>query len=446
MTGSVRTREADALDTILMVLFLLGLYLGYSPKLAAGVPFPAVISGFAAGLMLMRNHRFIDPHHVYALLVVILLYSASIALVLDLVFIGERLKALLQLSYSLVIGYAAFLTATFYDRNRLARIFLVFCILILVGCALETYTGFRAVSDFVRGQLFDEYLYSAAKRDEELYGGIRPKLFTSEPSYVAFAFTTFAFVWYVLTSLRAKTLAYAAMLCAGIALTRSPTVVLGFVLILPYQVLLASRSNAGPIRSADHSAIAAIFLSVAAIAGLAVAGDRLFSERLEQISNNNDASFFFRAIGPAAVAVDTILHHPVAGAGLAGEDLIANRIRQIYYASPSFSSEWEIARPSEVVTNYFWHHWIYLGLVWGILILFALGWMLRVLGAPGAAFCLLAWAILGQASGAYVSPKTWAVLLLCCAAARLYFEQPVRRPIGSQNRQMKPSILPVRAG
>ncbi|CAN0514722.1 unnamed protein product, partial [Laminaria digitata] len=388
----------------------------------------------------------VDPNHVFALLVVILLYAASITLVLDLVFIGERLKGLLQLSYSIVIGYAAFLTATFYDRNRLGRIFLVFCILILVGCTLETFTGFRAVSDFVRERLFDEFLYSAVKRDEELYGGIRPNLFTSEPSNVAFAFTAFAFIWYVLTSVRAKTLAYAALICAGIALTRSPTVVLGFVLIVPYQVLLASRGKSGPVRSVDHTAIAVILLCMAAVAGLAVAGDRLFSERVQQIASNNDPSFFFRVIGPAAVAVDTIMHHPVAGAGLAGEDLIADRIRQIYYAAPSFSSEWKIARPSEVVTNYFWHHWIYLGLVWGVLILFALGWMLRVLGTPTVAFCFLAWAIMGQASGGYVSPRIWAFLLLCCAAARLYFEQPARPPIGSENRRMAPSILRAHAG
>ena len=54
--------------------------------------------------------------------------------------------------------------------------------------------------------------------------------------------------------------------------------------------------------------------------------------------------------------------------------------------------------------NYFWEHWIYLGLVWGLIMVGALTVWLRVLGVPSAAFCWMVWAILGQASGAYVGP------------------------------------------
>jgi hypothetical protein len=45
-------------------------------------------------------------------------------------------------------------------------------------------------------------------------------------------------------------------------------------------------------------------------------------------------------------------------------------------------------------------------------------WLL-VIGTPSPAFCWVAWAILGQASGAYVGPKCWAVLFLAAAAAAL---------------------------
>jgi hypothetical protein len=43
-----------------------------------------------------------------------------------------------------------------------------------------------------------------------------------------------------------------------------------------------------------------------------------------------------------------------------------------------------------------------------------------VLGVPSAAFCWMAWAILGQASGAYVGPTCWAVMFLAAAAAVLH--------------------------
>jgi hypothetical protein len=44
---------------------------------------------------------------------------------------------------------------------------------------------------------------------------------------------------------------------------------------------------------------------------------------------------------------------------------------------------------------------------------------LRVLGVPSPAFCWMVWAILGQASGAYVGPTCWAVMYLAGAAAVL---------------------------
>jgi hypothetical protein len=50
----------------------------------------------------------------------------------------------------------------------------------------------------------------------------------------------------------------------------------------------------------------------------------------------------------------------------------------------------------------------------------ALSVWLRVLGVPSVAFCWMVWAILGQASGAYVGPTCWAVLFLAGAAAVLH--------------------------
>src|SRR5262249_17954972 len=44
---------------------------------------------------------------------------------------------------------------------------------------------------------------------------------------------------------------------------------------------------------------------------------------------------------------------------------------------------------------------------------------LRMLGAPSVLYCWAVWIILGQASGSYVGPKTWAVLLIGAASSIL---------------------------
>src|SRR4029450_3251410 len=110
-----------------------------------------------------------------------------------------------------------------------------------------------------------------------------------------------------------------------------------------------------------------------------------------------------------------------AGAGLAGEPVIEKEITNVYLRSPFYSANWRVVSPAtELVINYFWEHWIYLGLVWGLITMSALTVWLRTLGVPSVAFCWVVWPTLGQASGAYVGPTCWAVLLLAGAAAVLH--------------------------
>lgn len=424
MTATGRTGRADALDSFLVIVFLIGIYLEYAPPLAAGVPLPAAPAGAAGLILLLRHHDWIEERQLFTLLVVLGLYLASTLFVPETQYLSERLKGFLQISYSFVIGYGLFITLLRFDRQRLGRIFLAFCFFILIGCALENYTSFRAISDSVRAKLFQSFLYDAQLRDETLYGGIRPKLFSSEPSYVAYALTLYAFAWYILSPWRLKFFGYLALLGCGMFLVRSPTLVLGGMLIIPYELLLAGRSAFGRTGSADMALAKVIVLSILAVAAIAVAGDRFFGERMNLITSANDISFFYRIIGPALVGWDTIINRPIAGAGLTGEEAIATRVSQLYVTSSAYAAEWQLAKVNEVLTNFFWHHWIYLGLAWGLVMLAAITRLLRSLHAPSIALCWIAWAVFGQASGAYVSPKPWATLLIVCAASILHYTQP----------------------
>ena len=82
---------------------------------------------------------------------------------------------------------------------------------------------------------------------------------------------------------------------------------------------------------------------------------------------------------------------------------------------------------TELVVNYFWLHWVYFGVVWGVVLMVAVTVWLRVLGVPSLAFCWMVWAILGQASGAYVGPTCWAVMFLAGAATVLHQRPEPRR-------------------
>jgi len=102
-----------------------------------------------------------------------------------------------------------------------------------------------------------------------------------------------------------------------------------------------------------------------------------------------------------------------------------------------FQAAWRISRIGDVLTNYVWLHWIYLGMVWGTIMIVALSVWLRMLGVPSVLYCWAVWIILGQASGSYVGPKTWAVLLIAAGtsilnsgiAQREAATQPQRPPL-----------------
>src|SRR5204862_4832596 len=123
--------------------------------------------------------------------------------------------------------------------------------------------------------------------------------------------------------------------------------------------------------------------------------------------------------GPMLVAFDIFKNHPWAGSGLTGEPYISDRVLEVFMNSASFQSAWRIPKVADVLTNFFWLHWIYLGAVWGVIVLAALSLWLRLLGAASILYCWGVWVVLGQASGSYVGPKTWAVLLIAAAASIL---------------------------
>lgn len=417
-----QSQGPDAFDTALLLVYLLGIYLGLDIRLSASVPVPTVLSGLAGAVMLLKHMHRLRDEQTGALLLVIVLFLGSIVCAADPGYLGKRTTGLIQLTYSLMIGYGLYVTALMFERRALAGIFGWFCVVIIAGCALETYfEPFRNLSDTVRGIIFDFGVYIADRRDIMLYGQIRPKLFTSEPSAVTFGFTLFAFCWYVVSEWRWKLVGYGLMFTAAFVLMRGPTLILGLTLLVPYEIFLAPRrETAGGSRyNLERGTLAVGTAGILTIVAIVV-GINFYAERIQEIQQGTDPSFFSRITAPFLVALEVVRQHPIAGIGLTAEDSINGLVRQVYAQGGNLVSDFEFASAKHALTNYFWTHWIYLGLVWGAVVIVGVTYYLRALKAPSVMFCWSVWAILGQASGAYVSPKTWTVMYLACLVAILH--------------------------
>jgi hypothetical protein len=419
-TGTV-VRGVDWFDLTLIGLFLLGLYSNYTIQISEGVPFPSAPSGIAGLILLWRRRNQISAIALGGLVGVLLLFLISILCATNIHYLARRTNGLIQLSYSIVIGYAVFLTVTQASRRQIAGLFLGFAIVILIGCLLENYAGLRPISDEVRRILYSRGIYENDLRDILYYQRVRPKFFASEPASVTFCYSLFTFVWLVVSRWRWKLALYVILVGLGMFAMPGPTLLLMLLLVLPYMLFLASR-KAGRLDAGRLLlvALAAVFF----LGAFVVLAQSLFPTRLEEVTSGNDPSFFYRVRGPAIAGVEILSAYPIAGAGLTGEPFIESRVVDVYVRSPAYSASWQVVKPAtELLINYFWLHWIYFGLVWGVILAAAVTVWLLVIGVPSPAFCWMVWAILGQASGAYVGPTCWAVLFLAGAAAVLH-EQP----------------------
>jgi hypothetical protein len=416
-TGSGVSR-VDRLDMALICLFLIGMYTNYTIMVSAKVPFPSAPCGIAGLILLWRRRDLITPRAFACFISIVLLFLISVLCATDIRFLPRRTNGLIQLTYSLTIGYALFLTVTQASRRQIAGLFLGFALVILVGCLLEGHAGLRPLSDAVRKVLYSQGVYENDMRDVLFYKRVRPKFFASEPASVTFCYTLFTFLWVVVSHWRWKLVAYVGLIALGMYAMPGPTLLLMLFLILPYMLFLASRRRGrlDPGRFMVVACIAVVFFGA-----FVVLGQSLFAARLEAVTSGDDPSFFYRVQGPALAGVSTMAHYPFAGAGLTGDPFFEMEVTNVYLRSSSYSAGWQVVSPAtELVVNYFWLHWIYLGLVWGLIMMAALTVWLRVLGVPSFAFCWMVWAILGQASGAYVGPTCWAVLFLAGAAAVLH--------------------------
>jgi hypothetical protein len=433
----------DWFDMALICLFLVGIYTNYTIQISDKVPFPSAPSGIAGMILFWRRRHRIIPTHLACLAVLVFLYLISILCATNMSFLPRRTNGLIQLTYSIIIGYVLFLTVIKADRRQIAGLFLGFSLVILIGCLLEGHAGLRPLSDAVRKVLYSKGVYENDLRDILFYNRVRPKFFASEPASVTFCYTLFTFLWMVVSAWRWKLVLYVGLVGLGLFAMPGPTLLLMLILVLPYMLFLASR-RAGRLDVGRF--LAFTFVALLFFGAFVVLAQSLFPVRLEEAMSGNDPSFFYRVRGPALAAFDVFAHYPFAGAGLTGEPFIENEVTNVYLRSAGYSASWAVVSPAtELLINYFWLHWVYLGLVWGVIIMAAATGWLRALGVPSAAFCWMVWAVLGQAAGAYVGPTCWAVLFLAGAAAVLHQRPEPRaewRGVVDFHRWANPGLAP----
>lgn len=307
------------LSGLLICLFLAGYYVYADLPLAPGLRLPAagaVVGGWGLLAWHLGRLRRGDLAFAGAAVSVALLSLAANPAFYESPalrpYMGDYATSFMVFLVSLPMALGMIAALRLARPGVIANAALAAVLLLLAGVAAERFAGLAALSDPVRALLFPpEIVYAEDLRDRLLYGAVRAKLFTSEPSHVAKAFVLAILVWYAAEAGRWQAPLFYLLLAAGVALIKSP----GILAVLP----AAWAAELCRLRRTGWAVVLVLAGAVAVVGGV-LAAQALFPERLAHIASGRDGSFLIRALLPWEVLCRVWTEHPLFGLGFGAKE------------------------------------------------------------------------------------------------------------------------------
>lgn len=354
-------KKTYSLNILLNYVFVLGAYLGLYTFVSVmsnnTVVVPAVSFTFFSYLLLLLHIKKINgkiPLFITAFVVV-----ALVTIVFTTAPQGywSKIRGLLLFVYSLLAAYGFYLGIAASSRRYIVCLTFILMIFVILGSFFESVLGFSGLSNAYRDFFFHAEAYSADQRDIDFVGRIRPKLFTSEPSYVAGFFVLISLQWLILAKVKYRLFIYLLLTFSASFLIGSPITILGLLGALVVEVLLY-KGRGKTISFSLRKVVVALFLFVAI---LLIAGS-ILSSRITSIVHNEEGSFVIRVIVPIYMTYLILSDSPAFGAGLSGsEQQMDQLVEGAALANIPGRDPDEIDRNQ----NTFFALWMYFGLLGG---------------------------------------------------------------------------------
>jgi hypothetical protein len=402
-------------STILIFIYLFGIHSRFTFYLSDSLYIPYFFSGLSGLILLIKNIKKVTYFRIKPIAILLFISAISIFLSPDSsVFLIERFKAFIYFAYSLTIAYAIYLELSQWDCRHIIFLFFGAMITILLGCSLENYTSFKMISDQFRFFAYPHY-YTSEIRDILLHGGIRPKLFTAEPSHLASSYILFSISWLIISTNRYKFIIFLVLFVILLFLIRSPIMFIGLfsAFIIYFYFNLSNIKKFFDITKPLKYIFLILILIIILYSTLTTA----LSGRLDFIVKGEDESILLRLVTPIFIAYETIVQYPFFGAGIGGKEAIENITLSVF-----MNHGINVNRLSKgigiahTIPNAFWEYWIVFGLFGGLLGLLCFNNFARKLSRNNKLiffFLILAY---GFASGAIGGTWIWASVFLTIMA------------------------------
>jgi hypothetical protein len=403
----------DDVRVFLFLVSLIGLYMQFHLYAGVRIAFPFLfpnLIGMAAFIHYALKRQFLPALTTVIALVLFTLVAVMIA-ALDGYF-GRALGKYLQLLFSIFAGYGLCTLILKIPRERLRRLLARLAWAILIVAFAEVYLGLYGTMTQINSVLYSwrpDGFYSSVERDIELWGGVRPLVFSTEPSLVG--------IWGTVLMVGATILSpsdhwkrYLVLIAyVGVLLfiARSTTTILILVAYMGATVFDKRNSLSKQIMLFFGSIGAAWILAFTS--ALTLMGQYL-----------QGTSFFARITGPYLTTLETLDRSPFFGLGLGNDRLLEVIVFDVWARTGMLvrSAVYieQVGLDGMLTNNFFWV-WINLGVVGGVFLLTVVFGFVRQIGRFPVTMVLLTTFGTWMTVGGFVDIRTWFFLYFFIACA-----------------------------
>jgi len=349
-----------------VVVFLVGLHLN---PLEVHQPVPYLLSFLAAIGLVVRQRKTMPKRQTYYVALFL-----GVALVCTLIaprpeYMGARIVSLTYLFASITGGFALYLELRHWPRNLISKYVGIGATILLMGATLEiSLEPIREVSDFYRYWNF-AFPYANDWRDVLYHGSVRPKFFSSEPSYLADSMVFLLTAWLFVSTRPRKFLIFWIGTFLALYLLRSPLLVIlpiaAAVYVLDVSRIRQFGMNERGVRVVGGSLTLVLFLF-----GSTLMMWEAITPRIEQILSGNDMSTAIRIWASFAIVPELLSYNPITGIGVGGTEAFAYDVIARQFAE---LGSWLVSTASEqgtlehLIENFVANYVISFGVVGGVL-------------------------------------------------------------------------------
>ena len=418
------------MNLFLIVSSLFGLY-SQIPLVLGEVIIPNLFGLISGVALISANLKQIRKSELRAIFFILFIPCISILFspnFLD--FLPNRLLALAQMFVSIVAGYGLYLglsTLSWHSANKIFKFFYMF---IFIGVILETATPFQTIikdfAFFIWGNSSDNQI----NRDLIIAGFVRPTFLTSEPSHLSKGIIVFLISAMILDPSPRKVLWVAILLVAGLAIIRSPTIIVGIPMI--FVVFWFAHRNLSENLERRKKNIQMALLIILIGIPIIISIFFILEMRINEVRNGSDYSATIRLFTSINIGLESALLHPIAGVGIGGfdasKDLIIDILIDGGVPMPIAIEGWD-----KTLNNGIGTHILYYGFVLLPFYIFAFSYLLNLLSERNGIMVFLLMLCICFVTGSIYSPGFIIYYFIFSAASRISFQNILMKHRSAQN-------------